>query len=66
MFDPSLFLSPRVFLLAILFRHRAFQSESLNDNPHLLVHPSGNGLTLGLKEEIKSEHIFRRCDKTSM
>lgn len=36
MFDPSLLLSPHVFFLAILFRHRAFLSETLNDNPHML------------------------------
>ena len=36
MFDPSLLLSPHVFFLAILFRHRAFLSERLNDNPHIL------------------------------
>lgn len=36
LFDPSLMLSPQVFLLAILFRHRAFLSDDLNDNPHML------------------------------
>ncbi|KAI3392396.1 hypothetical protein diail_5747 [Diaporthe ilicicola] len=36
MFDPSLYLSPHVFLFAILCRHRAFDMESLNDDPYIL------------------------------
>ncbi|KAG6354084.1 hypothetical protein INS49_005055 [Diaporthe citri] len=70
LYDPSLLLSPHVFLLAILFRRHAFMLESLNDNPHMLselhVHPSGNELPLSLKDEIKGRYIFRRCVKTSI
>lgn len=36
LFDPSLMLSPQVFLLEILFCHCAFSSDDLNDNPHML------------------------------
>ncbi|CAJ2503094.1 Uu.00g104880.m01.CDS01 [Anthostomella pinea] len=67
-YDPSLFLSPHVFLLAVLFRHRAFLSEPLNNDPHLLsrlkIHPSGNELPLSLKPELNDVHLFRRTKKT--
>lgn len=33
MFDPTLLLSPHVFLLAILFKYEAFQSDNLNIDP---------------------------------
>lgn len=33
MFDPTLLLSPHVFLLAILFKYKAFQSDELNNDP---------------------------------
>lgn len=63
-YDPSLLLSPHVFLLAILIRNRAFKNESLNDNPHLLstlkIHPDSNELRLVLKDELKNEFLFRR------
>lgn len=69
MFDPSLLLSPHVFLLAILFRHEAFVSEQLNKNPHRLgelrIHPSTNELALPFKEEVQDKYVFRQCDKTS-
>lgn len=38
-FDSSLLLSPRVFLLAILFGHRVFESEYLNESPPALRAP---------------------------
>lgn len=37
LYDPTLFPSPHVFLLAILFHHRIFRNERLNNNPSLLV-----------------------------
>lgn len=36
-YDPSLFLSPHVFLLAILFRRRAFLNDRLKNNPAILA-----------------------------
>lgn len=35
-YDPSLLLSLHVFLLGILFKHRAFRCRILNDNPATL------------------------------
>lgn len=68
MYDPSLLLSPHVFLLAILYRHRAFKSERLNDNLGLLdslkLSPSENEMRLALKPEIMDKFIFRRALKT--
>lgn len=65
--DPSLFLSPHIFLLAILFRIRAFDSESLNNNPHLLstlnCHPGSNQLRLTLRDDIGEDFLFRQCVK---
>ncbi|KAI3317888.1 hypothetical protein HD806DRAFT_355315 [Xylariaceae sp. AK1471] len=59
--------SSHVFLLAILFCHRAFDSEGLSDNPHLLsqlkVHSSGDQLKLCFKHSIKNTYIFRRVVK---
>lgn len=67
MFDPTLMLSPHVFLLAILFRRQAFDSK-LNEGPHLIstfnIHPGDNELLLGLKPEVMDEPIFRRVKKT--
>lgn len=68
MYDPSLLLSPHLLLLAVLFKNRAFQSESLNDDPHLLstlkVHPNANQLRLTLKDEFSEVFLFRQCEKT--
>ena len=65
MYDLSLLLSPRVFLLAILFRHRAFESEGLNDNPDKLsalrISPKANQLRLGLKRKMEDLPLFRQC-----
>lgn len=66
-YDPNLLLSPHVFLLAILFKNRAFEAETLNDNPRLLstlkIHPKANQLRLGLKKELGSRPLFRRSVK---
>lgn len=68
MYDPSLLLSPHVFLLAVLFKNRAFQSESLNNDPHLLstlkVHTSANQLRWTIKEDFSNTYLFRKCEKT--
>lgn len=69
MFDPSLYLSPHVFLLSILFRHRAFYSDMLNDNPHYLselkIDPNDSELPLCFKEDILNHYVFRQCKKTA-
>ncbi|KAI0448570.1 C2H2 finger domain protein [Xylaria acuta] len=63
-YNPSLLLSPHVFLLAILFKHRAFLSNSLNNNPHnlykLRIYPGSNQLRLALKPEFEGTYIFRK------
>ncbi|KAI1260377.1 hypothetical protein F5Y18DRAFT_432325 [Xylariaceae sp. FL1019] len=62
-YDPSLLLSPYIFLLAILFRHRVFKSEALNNAPHLLstlkVPENCFEMPLGFKKEVKSQYVFR-------
>lgn len=69
LFDPALILSPHVFLLAILFRHEAFDSDDLNNNPHRLseldIHPEASELPFHIKEEMKDRFIFRQCEKLS-
>ncbi|KAI1260376.1 hypothetical protein F5Y18DRAFT_432324 [Xylariaceae sp. FL1019] len=67
MYDPSLLLSPHTFLLSLLFCHRVFVSEALNDNPHTLdilrVHPQSNELCLRIKDSWKEKPLFRKCIK---
>ncbi|KAI0837724.1 C2H2 finger domain protein [Hypoxylon sp. FL0890] len=67
MYDPSLMLSPHVFLLGILFRHRAFRAPSLT-SPHQLdglnIHPDEHELPLPLREDLHNVFIFRRALET--
>ncbi|RWA10320.1 hypothetical protein EKO27_g4770 [Xylaria grammica] len=67
-YDPSLLLSPHVFLLAILYRHRAFETEDLNASPALLnklrIHPSGNEFPLHLRPDLDNVFIFRRAARS--
>lgn len=67
-FDPDLLLSPHIFLLTILFQHRAFKSEILNDNPRLLytskIEAGENQIKVGLRPDIMNTHVFRRTEKT--
>lgn len=60
--------SPHVFLLGILFRHRAFLAEPLNDNPgalaHLDIHEGEFELLLPLKKELENVPVFRRTEQT--
>lgn len=69
-FEPDLCLSPHIFLLAILFRHQAFASPTLNNNPHQLdtmqIHPMDEELELGLKPEFADRFVFRRAVKTAL
>lgn len=64
MFDPSLLLSPQLFLLGILFRHQAFRASSLTSAQHLDnldIHPGERELPLPLKKEFDDVYIFRRA-----
>ncbi|KAK8859446.1 C2H2 finger domain-containing protein [Apiospora arundinis] len=60
----SLFLNTHVFLLGIVFRHRAFLAPSLT-SPHLLktlnIHPNETELQLPLKTELDKVFVFRRA-----
>ncbi|KAK2732924.1 C2H2 finger domain-containing protein [Colletotrichum kahawae] len=64
MFDPSLLLSPHVFLLGVLFRHRAFNASNLTSPHHLDIldiHPGERELLLPLKEDLNNTFIFCRA-----
>lgn len=67
-FDPDLLLSPHIFLLTILFQHRAFKSEILNNNPQLLytskIEAGENQIKVELHPNIINTHVFRRTEKT--
>ncbi|KAH9903876.1 C2H2 finger domain protein [Xylariomycetidae sp. FL2044] len=68
MFDPSLLLSPHIFLLGILFRYRAFRAPNLVSPCHLDeldIHPGEKELPLPLRDDLKDVCIFRRAVKTS-
>ncbi|CAJ2505656.1 Uu.00g130500.m01.CDS01 [Anthostomella pinea] len=68
-FDPSLFLSPYVFLLGILFQHQAFWAPSLVSPRHLDdldIYPGENELPLPLRDDLKGVYIFRRAITTSI
>ncbi|KAJ3554367.1 hypothetical protein NPX13_g10631 [Xylaria arbuscula] len=63
-FHRSLLLSPHVFLLAILFRHKAFRAPSLThpeDIEQLRIHPGEDELSLPLRPELNDVFIFRRA-----
>lgn len=68
MYDPSLLLSPHVFLLAVLVRNRAFEDEELNENPDKLaklkISSRANQLQLRLKEEFDDRPLFRQSRRT--
>ncbi|KAH7302950.1 C2H2 finger domain protein [Stachybotrys elegans] len=62
-FHRSLLLSPQVFLLAILFRHKAFEASSLTSPEcisKLTIHPGENELPIPLKASMDDTYIFRR------
>lgn len=64
MFDPSLVLSPHVFLLGILFRHRAFRASNLTSPHHISnfnIHPGELELRLPLREDLNETFVFRRA-----
>ncbi|KAJ2981518.1 hypothetical protein NUW58_g6667 [Xylaria curta] len=67
-YDPSLLLSPHVFLLAILYRYRAFETEGLNASlatlNKLRIYPSGNEFPLHLRPDFDNVFIFCRAAKS--
>ncbi|CAH0031470.1 unnamed protein product, partial [Clonostachys rhizophaga] len=66
-FDPSLFLSPHIYLLGILFRHQVFKAPSLisPDKLDILdIHEGEKELPLPLKKEFDNCLVFRRAIKT--
>ncbi|KAE9566472.1 hypothetical protein CGMCC3_g17382 [Colletotrichum fructicola] len=63
-FDPSLLLSPHVFLLGILFRHQAFKAPSLTSPHHLSkldIHDGEKELPLPFKDDLGDTFIFRKA-----
>lgn len=66
-YDDSLLLNPHIFLLGILFRHKAFQPETLVSPDQLWmlhIHPDERELPLPLKNDLKDVYVFRRAIKT--
>lgn len=66
-FDPSLLLSPHVFLLGVLFRHKAFRASHLTSPKQLDeldIHPGERELPLPLRSDLKEVCVFRRAVKT--
>lgn len=55
-FDPTLLLSPHVFLLGILYQHKAFLAEGLNKHPsklaELTILRGENELRIPLRPEL--------------
>ena len=66
-FHRSLLLSPYIFLLAILFRYKAFLL-SLFTSPEnierLNIHLGENELPLPLRDDLDGTYIFRKAFKT--
>ncbi|KAK2051368.1 C2H2 finger domain-containing protein [Colletotrichum caudatum] len=68
MFDPSLLLSPHVFLLGILFCYKAFCASSLilpDQLKRLNICPGELKLPLPLWEDLDEMYIFRRSILTT-
>ncbi|KAI0435566.1 C2H2 finger domain protein [Xylaria telfairii] len=65
-----LLFSPYVFLLGILFRHRAFRSKLFNNHPHTLaeldIHQGEYKLPLSLRPELDDVFIFRQAAQTML
>ncbi|KAI0448256.1 hypothetical protein F5B21DRAFT_523079 [Xylaria acuta] len=55
-YEPNFLLNSHVFLLGILFRHRAFRAEGLNDNPHARI-SKGRARRLWLRHDQQTHCI---------
>lgn len=67
LFNPSLLLSPHVFLLGIIFRYRAFRASSLTSPEQLAnldIYPGERELPLPLQDDLENAYVFRRAVKT--
>ncbi|KXH60898.1 C2H2 finger domain-containing protein [Colletotrichum nymphaeae SA-01] len=67
MFDPSLLPSPRVLLLDIISRYRAFRAPSLTSShrsQNLDIHPGERELPLPFSEDLNDTFIFGRVFET--
>ncbi|KAK1637329.1 hypothetical protein BDP81DRAFT_460869 [Colletotrichum phormii] len=67
MFDPFLLLILHVFLLSVLFQHRAFNACSLTSPHHLDnldIRPGERELPLPSREDLNDIFIFRRAIET--
>ncbi len=64
LYDPSLFLSPHIFLLGLVFRHQAFAAPNLVDPEALfrLRVPEGkHEMELPFRTDIKNVYVFRKA-----
>ncbi|RYN85694.1 hypothetical protein AA0119_g13215 [Alternaria tenuissima] len=66
-FDPSLVLSPHVFLLGLMFADKAFSiSELTPENLYTLdIRPGCNQLNVPIREEVADLCVFRRYTQTA-
>jgi len=65
-FDPSLILSPHVFLLGLLFADQAFRAPNLTSAEQLTklyIEPGRNELPLPLHPDLDNIPVFRRSIK---
>ncbi|KAF2193597.1 C2H2 finger domain protein [Zopfia rhizophila CBS 207.26] len=67
LFDPSLVLSPHVFLLGLMFADDVFSTPGLAPEhlSQLDIRPGCNALELPLKPEMAHTYVFRQCTPTS-
>ncbi|KAJ4385213.1 hypothetical protein N0V93_010274 [Gnomoniopsis smithogilvyi] len=67
-YKPYFLLSPHVLLLIILFQHRDFRAETLNDNPQVLetmpIHDGDAEARLPIKRELMDMLVFRRAEQS--
>lgn len=65
-YDPSLFLSPHSYLIAILIHRRAFFVDGLNDRPEMLnefdIAEGDEQLALEIKADLKDNHFFCKTE----
>ncbi|KAK8013600.1 hypothetical protein PG991_009193 [Apiospora marii] len=65
--EPTLLLSPHVFLMAVLMYRRAFLNEGLNNDPDnfakLTLPKNENEMAIPLKKEVKDMYLFRKIKR---
>lgn len=68
LFDPSLIVSPHVFLLGILFANQAFEVDDLTSADQLSgldIMQGDQELPLPLKASLRDVFVFRKAKKTA-